>query len=165
MPVRSTKRSAGYDFFNNTGFDIMLEPGEISNLIPLGVKSYMQFDEYLTIVPRSSLGKYSTRLANSIGIIDCVPGDSLISTPDGDFTILEILDKKIMTVYSFNEETNEIEEDFLTNIMEVEGQCMMLIQAEDGSTIKLPETKEVYTKRGWVVARDLSLSDEILAIK
>ena len=71
LPVRSTKLSAGYDIFNNTGSDIIIEPGEISEAIPTKVKAYMLEDEYLIIHVRSSIGfKYSTRLANVCGIID-----------------------------------------------------------------------------------------------
>lgn len=71
LPQRGTDRSAGYDIFNNTGERIMIIPGEISDAIPTGIKAYMLDDEYLEIVPRSSVGwKYSTRLANTVGIID-----------------------------------------------------------------------------------------------
>lgn len=71
LPKRGTKRSAGYDFFNNTGSDIVLEPGEISDKIPSGVCSYMLDDEVLKIYVRSSIGfKYTTRIVNGTPIID-----------------------------------------------------------------------------------------------
>ena len=67
-PKRSTKKSAGYDIFSPV--DFKLAPGE-DVVIKLGIKAYMQDDEYLMIVPRSGLGfKFYSRLANTVGIID-----------------------------------------------------------------------------------------------
>jgi len=69
LPKRSTSHSAGYDIFST--IDFTLQPNEDIK-IPLGWKVYMKNDEFLMIVPRSGMGfKYYTRLANSIGIIDC----------------------------------------------------------------------------------------------
>ena len=70
LPVRGSAKSAGYDIFNNTGAEIVVEPGEMTPIIKTGIKSYMQDGEYLEIVPRSSMRKTSTRLANTVGVID-----------------------------------------------------------------------------------------------
>lgn len=71
LPARGTRLSAGYDIFNNTGGDIVLDPGQISKPIATKVKAYMLPDEYLGILPRSGHGfKYSVRLCNTEGIID-----------------------------------------------------------------------------------------------
>lgn len=68
LPIRSTKKSAGYDIFSPITFE--LQPGEIKS-IPTGIKSYMKEDEFLMIVLRSSLGfKFNLRLTNQVGIID-----------------------------------------------------------------------------------------------
>lgn len=70
-PRRATKKSACYDVFNQTGQDIILEPGEISPAITTYVKAYMLDDEVLMAYVRSGHGfKHSVRLANSTGIID-----------------------------------------------------------------------------------------------
>ena len=67
-PKRSTKKSAGYDIFSP--IDFRLAPGEDA-VIKLGIKAYMQDDEFLMIAPRSGLGfKFYSRLANTVGIID-----------------------------------------------------------------------------------------------
>lgn len=72
MPKRATKKSACYDIFNNTGNDIILQPGQLSDAISTKVKSYMLDDEVLMAYVRSGHGfKYSVKLANSVGIIDC----------------------------------------------------------------------------------------------
>jgi dUTP pyrophosphatase len=68
LPVRKTKNSAGYDFYAIE--DIVLKPGETKK-IPTGVKTYMNNDEVLMLVVRSSMGfKYNIRLCNQLGIID-----------------------------------------------------------------------------------------------
>jgi dUTP pyrophosphatase len=70
-PRRSTRKSAGYDLYNNTGVDIILPPNKTSGKISTGVIAYMLDDEYFSIFVRSGHGfKYSARLANSTGIID-----------------------------------------------------------------------------------------------
>ena len=63
LPKRSTKWSAGYDFF--APFNISLKPNQ-SLAVPTGIRAFMQPDEVLKIYPRSGLGfKYFTRLANT----------------------------------------------------------------------------------------------------
>ena len=68
LPKRSTKYSAGYDFYSV--IDFTLNPGE-RNVIPTGIKCMMEDNEYLAIYIRSSLGfKYNIRMCNQVGIID-----------------------------------------------------------------------------------------------
>jgi len=68
LPKRSTKYSAGYDFFSL--YDFTLKPGEIKK-IPTGVKVNMNTDEMMLLVVRSSMGfKYNVRLCNQIGIFE-----------------------------------------------------------------------------------------------
>ena len=68
MPVRKTKKSAGYDICSAVSFTLL--PGE-SKKVPTGLKAYMQEDEFLAIYIRSSLGiKKDIMLKNQVGIID-----------------------------------------------------------------------------------------------
>ncbi len=68
LPKRSTKNSAGYDFFAIE--DFVIKPGEVKK-IPTGVKAKMKNNEMLQIYVRSSMGfKYNVRLTNQVGIID-----------------------------------------------------------------------------------------------
>ena len=68
IPVRSTKGSAGYDFFAPR--EIVIQPhSEI--LIPTGIKCKIRKGYVLNLYPRSGLGfKYGLRLLNTVGIID-----------------------------------------------------------------------------------------------
>ncbi|MGE0792780.1 MAG: dUTP diphosphatase [Candidatus Woesearchaeota archaeon] len=68
LPKRSTKFSAGYDFFLHCNIEIL--PGK-KVVVATGVKSYFLKDEALFIYPRSGLGfKFGVMLANTVGIID-----------------------------------------------------------------------------------------------
>lgn len=68
LPQRSTKFSAGYDFYSL--FDFVLKPNETKK-IPLCVKIRMETDEMLMIVVRSSMGfKHNVRMCNQIGIFE-----------------------------------------------------------------------------------------------
>lgn len=68
LPRRSTKHSAGYDFFSL--FDFTLKPNEMIK-IPTGVKIRMNEDEMLMLVVRSSMGfKYNVRMCNQVGIFE-----------------------------------------------------------------------------------------------
>ncbi|QOR34665.1 dUTP diphosphatase [Clostridium sp. 'deep sea'] len=68
VPQRGTAVSAGYDFYALQ--NITLQPGE-QIVVPTGIKAYMQPDEWLAILVRSSHGfKYNLRLMNQVGVID-----------------------------------------------------------------------------------------------
>lgn len=68
LPVRADTRSAGYDFFMPR--DLLLLPAQ-KQLVFSDVKAYMQDDEYLELVPRSSLGiKQGMMMSNTVGVID-----------------------------------------------------------------------------------------------
>ena len=67
-PHRSTKHSAGYDFYSPIAITI---PAHEMVAIPTGIKAQMEDDEVLSIYPRSGIGfKTGIRLANTVGIID-----------------------------------------------------------------------------------------------
>ena len=68
MPERKTELSAGYDFCLPE--EVTLEPGKLQ-LVPTGVKAYMQPGEWLGMYIRSSMAvKKRLMLVNNVGIID-----------------------------------------------------------------------------------------------
>lgn len=68
LPKRSTKYSAGYDFFSVC--DLTLKPGDVAK-IPTGVKINMNKDEMMMLIVRSSMGfKYNVRMCNQVGIFE-----------------------------------------------------------------------------------------------
>lgn len=82
LPVRKTKLSAEYDI--EAAEDIVIpsfKVGTKPTLIKTGLKCYMQNDEYLMLVNRSSNPvKRGLVLANSVGIIDA----DYYNNPDND---------------------------------------------------------------------------------
>lgn len=96
LPKRSTKCSAGYDFFAPQDFSL---PGRTINALQSCVYSdygYKTFptgirfvtdepDVVLLLIPRSGLGfKYGTRLRNSIG---CIDADYFLSDNEGHIMV------------------------------------------------------------------------------
>ncbi len=85
IPVRSTEKSAGYDFA--TIEEVTIKPGE-TVLVKTGIKAYMQDDEVLKLYVRSSLGfKKHLMLANAVGIIDA----DYYNNPDNEGHIMVAL--------------------------------------------------------------------------
>ncbi|GAO99413.1 dUTP diphosphatase [Fructobacillus ficulneus] len=73
LPARSTEQAAGYDFA--AAVDITIPAKSANNqkpvLVPTGIKAYMQANEYLQLVSRSSLPKKKHLvMPNAVGIID-----------------------------------------------------------------------------------------------
>ena len=68
IPERKTKYSAGYDLC--TTEEIVIEPYECV-VVKTYIKAIMPDDEYLAVVPRSSLfRKHGLIMPNNVGIID-----------------------------------------------------------------------------------------------
>ena len=82
IPIRKTKKSAGYDV--EAAEDIIIPPFERGckpTLIHTGLKAYCQDDEWYMLANRSSNpGKKKLVLANGIGIIDA----DYYCNPDND---------------------------------------------------------------------------------
>ena len=68
LPLRKTRKSAGYDFY--CPIDITIAPGESTGLIFTNVKAKLDDDKFLMLVPRSSWGLKGISLVNTTGIID-----------------------------------------------------------------------------------------------
>ena len=84
IPIRKTKRSAGYDF-EAAEDTIVPAKSSVPTLIPTGIKSYMMDDEVLYLYNRSSNPKKKGLvLANSVGVIDA----DYYNNPDNDGHIM-----------------------------------------------------------------------------
>lgn len=86
LPQRSTKYSAGYDFFMPC--DITIPAHSCSPLIPSNIKAYMEKDEYLGITIRSSLAttKGHLRIPQGEAIIDADYVDNPVN--DGNIGLM-----------------------------------------------------------------------------
>lgn len=159
LPIRGSKKSAGYDFHSKD--TVVIQPGD-SHLFWTDVKAYMLSDEVLEMYVRSSIGiNKDLILKNVVGIIDCVPAGTMIKTKDGEIEVEKLLNEDKI-ILSYNENTKEIEEDELKDIFTVEYNNLIQLETEEGDIVEIPETKEVYTERGWIVCKNLNIDDKIL---
>lgn len=68
LPERKTVRSAGYDI--EAAASVTILPGKVE-LVPTGLKAYMQPDEVLKLYARSSLAlSRKLLIANGVGVVD-----------------------------------------------------------------------------------------------
>lgn len=68
LPERSTKGSAGYDFF--APFDFTIKPGQTVE-ISTGIRARIEDGWCLVLLPKSGIGsRYFVRFANTVGLID-----------------------------------------------------------------------------------------------
>lgn len=109
--------------------------------------------------------KRGLMVTNGIGTVDCVVKGTLISTPSGDVPIEVLMEQAgKCDVYSYNEITDSIDVDTMSDIWIVEDQNIIRIELETGKTVQLSENKTVLTSVGWVKACELTTSHEILCI-
>lgn len=81
LPTRADEGSAGYDFYAPR--NITIAPAQ-KTIIASDIKAYMQNDEVLILVPRSSMGvKKGLMISSTVGVIDA----SYYSNPDNDGNI------------------------------------------------------------------------------
>lgn len=86
LPVRSTKNSAGYDFF---AVDRCVIKAHSSLKIISGVKAQMNYDEVLYLFSRSSMAiKNNITLKNNVAVID----SDFYNNPDNEGNICFVLE-------------------------------------------------------------------------
>ena len=166
-PTYSKDGDSGFDLRanlpNNIDKPLLLDSGKIL-IISTGLHFQIPKNFELQVRSRSGLAaKHGVMVLNSPGTVDCVPGNTMISTPNGDYTAKHIFDNNIKDILSFNEETFSLENDEINDIWIVKDKECLMIETET-NTITVPIEKEIYTKRGWVKAYNLTSEDEILTI-
>ena len=116
LPLRGTKTSAGYDFFATC--DLSIRPGETGRFVT-DVKAYMEPDEMLLLVVRSSAGiTRHLMAANTVGIID----SDYFNNPQNEGNLHIVLRN-------------------LLPAMELEG--YETIETKDGRTVAVPQIRDL----------------------
>lgn len=133
-------------------------------LIPTGIHIALPDGYELQIRPRSGLAlKHGISIVNSPGTIDCVPKGTLIKTVDGYKKVEDIYNSSDkQTILSYNEETTKLEEDIITDMWIVNDLELVKITLDNGKSLIVPISKNVYTKSGWKQISELTENDEIL---
>jgi len=156
-PEYAYPTDSGFDLYSTE--ELYIEPfGRI--LAPTGL--HIDIPENYEIQVRSKSGlalKQGLMVLNSPGTVDCFSEDMKILTIDGEKLISEIKIGEL--VYSFNEETLEIEKDVISQIFDTEKQEILIIETENG-TLEVTPNSEIYTTNGIVLAKNLKEDDEII---
>jgi len=154
-----------YAYPTDSGFDLysteeIIIPPFGRSLVPTGL--HIDIPEHYELQVRSKSGlalKQGIMVLNSPGTVDCFSEDMKILTIDGDKTIKELIIGDI--VYSFNEDTLEVEKDVVSSIFDTGIQEILLIETVHG-VIEVTLNSEVYTKDGIKLAKNLTENDEII---
>lgn len=94
----------------------------------------------------------------------CLSGDTLVLTEQGQKTIKELVGTT-GKVWSYSTEKGEAELKLYCDCRMTQDNAELYeIETEDGRTIKCTAEHPILTKRGYVQAKDLKLSDEIIDI-
>ena len=93
----------------------------------------------------------------------CVTGDTLVDTLSGQIAIKDLVGMSGL-VYSYDGEGKVIEQYSNVTLTQKDAEILE-IEVEDGRVIKCTKDHPVLTQRGWVVAGELTLDDEILQLE
>lgn len=151
---------AGADLYSIE--DVEIYPSD-TKMISTGIAIQLPPQTEAQIRPRSGLAaKHGITVLNSPGTVDCVPKGTYIETKKGGVLVEDIFKtKEKVDIYSYNEESHDIEDDVISDMWIVTDLNLIKIETETG-TLTIPENKMVMTKRGWVSAINLNNDDEIL---
>lgn len=165
--VLKTYGQAKVDYFRNqpNALRHVMIGNQERVIVPTGIKVAIPPGYEIQVRPRSGYAaKHGLTVLNTPGTIDCVPFNTNILTLDGEKKAIDLFNANDkISILSFNEENYCIEEDIISDAWIVPNHKLIEIETE-GSLICIPPDKEVYTRRGWVKAADLSHSDEILSL-
>lgn len=102
--------------------------------------------------------------ACSLGCVYCAPGDSVISTPNGDKELkdIQIGDK----VFSYDTNSKKVIEDIVVSTMKRRTSSILEFSLENGKVIQLTEEHPVFIKsKGWIKAKDVKENDDVIWYK
>jgi len=154
-----------YNYGSDSGFDLhsvedVVIPPFGRALVPSGLCFDIKDGYEIQVRTKSGLAiNQGLMVLNSPGTVDCFSEDMKILTINGEKTINELRINDV--VFSFNEQTLEIEKDVIINIFNTEEQDIIIFETENGISEVTPNS-DVYTKRGLILAKDIKENDEII---
>lgn len=139
MPIRATKTSCGYDFYATEDIKI---PPQTAVKFNTGIAAHINNDEFLMIVPRSSIGiKRHLMLSNTVGVID------------SDFVNGDTKGNIIISLYNYAPAI-KYDGDLDVDLKHVYGGAILPIPV----IIDLTEENTVYIQKGERVAQGIILN-------
>jgi hypothetical protein len=160
-PIWAKDGDSGFDLranFPDGEKEITLQPFE-RMLIPTGLYFELPDGFELQVRPRSG-HSLKTGLMAILGTVDCFSKDMTIKTVEGDKKISDLKIDDI--IFSFNVNTQSIEKDTITKIVNTGVQDVLKIYTED-SILEITENTEVFTNNGYKLACNLSQDDLLLS--
>ena len=154
-----------YNYGSDSGFDLhsvedIVIPPFGRALVPSGLCFDIKDGFEIQVRTKSGLAiNQGLMVLNSPGTVDCFSEDMKILTISGEKTINELNLNDV--VFSFNEQTLEIEKDVIINIFNTEEQEIIIFETENG-ILEVTPNSVVYTKRGLILAKDIKENDEII---
>ena len=154
-----------YNYGSDSGFDLhsvedIVIPPFGRALVPSGLCFDIKDGFEIQVRTKSGLAiNLGLMVLNSPGTVDCFSEDMKILTISGEKTINELNLNDV--VFSFNEQTLEIEKDVIINIFNTEEQEIIIFETENG-ILEVTPNSVVYTKRGLILAKDIKENDEII---
>jgi len=154
-----------YNYGSDSGFDLhsvedVVIPPFGRALVPSGLCFDIKDGYEIQVRTKSGLAiNQGLMVLNSPGTVDCFSEDMKILTINGEKKINELNLNDV--VFSFNEQTLEIEKDIITNIFNTEEQEIIIFETENG-ILEVTPNSDVYTKRGLILAKDVKENDEII---
>lgn len=154
-----------YAYESDSGFDLHSTEdiwihGFDRKLIPTGLHFNIPEGHEIQVRSKSGLAlKQGLMVLNSPGTVDCFSENMKILTIDGEKLINEI--KIGENIFSFNEDTLEIEKDTIKQIYDTEIQEVLIIETDEGNLEVTPNT-EIYTSKGIILAKNLTENDQII---
>lgn len=133
-------------------------------VIPTGIRVAIPEGFEIQIRSRSGLAaKFGWFVLNAPGTIDCVVKGTKIKTIEQDACVEDLFDMDTpVPVMSYNEQTNCIEDDIITDMFIAEDVPICTLELTDGAMVSMATTKEVFTSRGWVQCMNLTPNDRVL---
>lgn len=163
-----TQNNSQTDGTSDTGWDVYavedkIIPAKGSAVVDNGLQfAFITPGYWVKVEGRSGMG-FKHGIMPHGGIIDnCVPAGTLIKTCNGDIPVEQLYNSdNLPSIISYNEELRTNDIDTISEMWIVKNSELIEITTESNS-VKIPPTKQIYTKRGWILAKDLTLQDEVL---
>lgn len=157
---------SGFDLraANNEQKGYQINPGG-TIVVPTGVKVAVSKGFELQVRTRSGTPlKRGFNVANSPGTVDCITKDTLLDTNEnGKIPLSDLMKMTDPTCLSFNEETQEYENDEIVKIWSVGEKEVIRFEMEDGSWFECTKNQQILTKNsGWKSADMLRVDDELM---
>lgn len=104
----------------------------------------------------------SIRFVSSEDWAKCLSGDTLIKTLEGNIKIKELINKKNIKLYTYNEYTKQEEIKVAEKCIKTKTDIVYEIELENGQTIKATKEHKFLTNNGWKELQQLTTEDELI---